>query len=98
LVAIIILAMAVTQFITPSPGMDPGQRRMMALVMPLTMGFFFGHLASGLALYMSTSGVINLFMQIGINRSHYGKEMHAVAARRAAKKAGVNPKTIQGKR
>jgi len=24
--------------------------------------------------------------------------MHAIAARRAAKKAGVNPKTIQGKR
>jgi len=27
-----------------------------------------------------------------------GKEMHEIAARRAAKKSGVNPKTIQGKR
>jgi len=27
-----------------------------------------------------------------------GKEMHAIAAKRAAKKAGANPKTLQGKR
>jgi branched-subunit amino acid ABC-type transport system permease component len=39
-----------------------------------------------------------LGMQIGINRSHWGKEMHAIADRRAAKKLGANPKTVQGKR
>jgi YidC/Oxa1 family membrane protein insertase len=83
---IIILTMFLTQYITPSPGMDPAQRRTMAFVMPIFMGFFFGHLASGLALYMSTSGVINLAIQVGINRSHWGKEMHAAAARRASKK------------
>ena len=33
---------------------------------------------------------------VAINQSHWGKEMHEIAARRAAKKAGV--KTIQGKR
>jgi branched-subunit amino acid ABC-type transport system permease component len=42
--------------------------------------------------------VLNLALQLFINQSTYGKEMHAIAARRAAKKAGVNPKTIQGKR
>jgi hypothetical protein len=47
---------------------------------------------------MSTSGVINLAIQLSINQSHIGKEMHEIAARRAAKKSGVNPKTIQGKR
>jgi hypothetical protein len=35
---------------------------------------------------------------MGINQSSMGKEMHAIAARRAAKKAGVNPKTIQGRK
>ncbi|MGO9637661.1 MAG: hypothetical protein ACLPSO_06940 [Terracidiphilus sp.] len=47
---------------------------------------------------MSTSGVINLAIQIGINQSSMGKEMHEIAARRAVKKTGGNPKTIQGKR
>jgi YidC/Oxa1 family membrane protein insertase len=95
---IIILTMFLTQYITPSPGMDPAQRRMMAIVMPIFMGFMFGHLASGLALYMSTSGVINMVMQIAINQSNMGKEMHAHAARRAAKRAGLTAKTFQGRR
>ena len=84
---IIIFTMFLTQYITPSPGMDPAQRRMMAIVMPIFMGFFFGHLASGLALYMSTSGVINMLIQIAINQSSMGKEMHAHAARRNSKAA-----------
>ena len=91
---IIIVTMFLTQYITPSPGMDPAQRKMMAFMMPVMMGFFFANLASGLALYMSTSGVINLFIQLGVNQSSLGKEMHAIAARKAAKKSGVNPKTI----
>ena len=39
-------------------------------------------------------------MQIGINQSHIGKEMHAIAAKRAAKKGitGASPRTIQGRR
>jgi YidC/Oxa1 family membrane protein insertase len=56
------------------------------------------HYASGLALYWCTSNILYLAMQIGINRSHWGKEMHAIAARRAAKKTGAPPKTIQGRR
>ena len=39
-----------------------------------------------------------LVMQIAINQSSLGRELHAIAARRAAKKAGINPKTIQGRR
>jgi YidC/Oxa1 family membrane protein insertase len=95
---IIIVTMFLTQFITPSPGMDPAQRKMMAFMMPVMMGFFFGNLASGLALYMSTSGVINLAIQLGVNQSSIGKEMHEIAARKAAKKSGVSPVTIKGKR
>jgi YidC/Oxa1 family membrane protein insertase len=95
---LIIVSMFLTQYITPSPGMDPMQRRMMAFIMPIFMGSFLWHYAAGLALYWATGNVLNLALQIFINQSSYGKEMHAIAARRAAKKAGVNPKTIQGKR
>ncbi len=98
---LIILTMFLVQFITPSPGMDPTQRRMMAIVMPIFMGFILWHYASGLALYWITGNIINLAIQVGINQSSMGKEMHAIAARRAAKKAGAgaaNPRVIQGRR
>ncbi len=96
---IIIISMFVTQIITPTPGMDQSQRRMMAFMMPVMMGFFFANLASGLALYMTTSNVINMALQIAINNSHIGKEMSAIAAKRAAKKAGSSsPVTLKGKR
>ena len=95
---LIIVTMFLTQYITPSPGMDPSQRRMMAFMMPVFFGFMLWHYASGLALYWGTSNIIYLAMQIAINRSHWGKEMHAIAARRAAKKSGAGVKTIQGRR
>ena len=94
---LIILTMFLTQYITPSPGMDANQRRMMAFVMPIFMGFILFSYASGLALYWGTGNVINLAMQIGINRSSMGREMHEIAARRAAKKSG-GPTTIRGKK
>ncbi|MFZ0746754.1 MAG: membrane protein insertase YidC [Terracidiphilus sp.] len=97
--ALIIVTMFLVQFITPSPGMDPTQRRMMAIVMPIFMGFILWHYASGLALYWITGNIINLGIQIGINQSSMGKEMHAIAARRAAKKNASNgPKVVQGRR
>ncbi len=91
-----------TQFITPSPGMDPAQRRMMAFMMPVLFGFMLWHYASGLALYWGTSNILSLAMQIGINRSHWGKEMHAIADRRNAKKppgggSGPKPSKANGK-
>jgi YidC/Oxa1 family membrane protein insertase len=95
---LIIITMFFTQYITPSPGMDAAQRRMMAFMMPLFFGFMLLHYASGLALYWGTSNIINLAMQVGINQSSIGKEMQAIAAKRALKKAGVNPKTIKGRR
>jgi YidC/Oxa1 family membrane protein insertase len=95
---LIIGSMFLVQFITPSPGMDPAQRRMMAIMMPVIFGFSMWHFASGLALYWGTGNIINLGIQIGINQSSIGKEMHAIAAKRAAKKAGGNPKVLQGRR
>ncbi len=86
---VIIVTMFLTQYITPSPGMDPAQRRMMAFMMPVFFGFMLWHYASGAALYWGTGNIIMLAMQVGINRSHWGREMHEIAARRAAKKAGI---------
>ncbi|HUB00816.1 MAG TPA: membrane protein insertase YidC [Terracidiphilus sp.] len=86
--ALFILTMFLVQYISPSPGMDPAQRRMMAFVMPVIFGFTLFHFPSGLALYWFVGNLINLAIQIGINRSSIGKEMHAIAARRAAKKSG----------
>ena len=86
---LIIVSMFLTQYITPSPGMDPAQRRMMAVMMPMIFGYMLWYYPSGLALYWGTGNIIMLAMQIGINRSHWGREMHDIAARRAAKKAGI---------
>jgi YidC/Oxa1 family membrane protein insertase len=95
---LIIISMFLTQYITPSPGMDPAQRRMMAIMMPAMFGFMLWQYASGLALYWGTGNIINLAIQLGINQSRIGKEMHEISARRAAKKAGINPKTIQNRK
>jgi YidC/Oxa1 family membrane protein insertase len=94
----VIITMFFTQYITPSPGMDPTQRRMMAFMTPIFFGYILWHYPSGLALYWGTGNIMMLAMQMGINSSHWGKEMHAIAARRAAKKTGANPKTIQGRK
>jgi YidC/Oxa1 family membrane protein insertase len=93
---IIIASMFLTQFITPSPGMDPQQRRMMAFMMPAIFGVSMWNYGSGLALYWVTGNLLNLGLQFGINRSSLGKELAALAAKRAAKKSGGN--TIQGRR
>jgi YidC/Oxa1 family membrane protein insertase len=80
--------------------MDPNQRRMMAIMMPVIFGFSMWHFASGLALYWGTGNLINLGIQLAINKSKMGQEMHAIALKRQAKKIGTGsgPKTIQGKR
>jgi YidC/Oxa1 family membrane protein insertase len=97
---LIIASMFLVQFLTPSPGMDPAQRRMMAIMMPAIFGFSMWHFASGLALYWGTGNLINLAIQMSINQSKMGKEMHAIAAKRAAKKTsgGASPRTIQARR
>ena len=92
---IIIASMFLVQFITPSPGMDPQQRRMMAFMMPAIFGVSMWNYGSGLALYWVTGNLLNLGLQLGINRSKMGQELAALAAKRAAKK---NPKVIQGRR
>lgn len=99
---LIIVTMFLVQFITPAPGMDPTQRRMMAIMMPAIMGFTLWHFASGLALYWITGNIIGLIMQLSINKSKLGQEMHEIALKRAAKKKGSvtasTGRVIQGRR
>jgi len=98
---LIIASMFLVQFITPSPGMDPAQRKMMAIMMPAIFGYSMWRFASGLALYWSTGNLINLGLQLAINKSKIGKEMHAIALKRQQKKlggSGGGPKTIQGRK
>jgi len=99
LAAVIIVSMFLVQWLTPSPGMDPNQRRMMAIMMPVIFGYSMSHFASGLALYWGTGNVINLGIQMAINKSKMGKEMHEIAAKRQARKLGGGKgKTIQGRK
>ena len=80
---LIIATMFLTQFITPSPGMNPAQRRMLAIVMPVIMGFTLWRYASGLALYWATGNLMNLAFQLWINRSSIGREMRSITSKRA---------------
>jgi YidC/Oxa1 family membrane protein insertase len=89
--AFFILTMFLVQFLTPSPGVDPAQQKMMAFTMPVFMGFVTWNLASGLALYWSFGNVISIIQQTIMNKTKMGKEMKEIAARRNAKRLGKAP-------
>ena len=88
---LIIASMILTQFITPSPTMNPSQRWMLRILMPVVMGFSLWHYASGLSLYWISGNLINLLIQLAINHSKMGKEMYALSAERAT----ITPKLQQ---
>jgi YidC/Oxa1 family membrane protein insertase len=83
-----IVTMFLVQYLTPSPGMDPAQQKMMAFTMPVFFGFMTWNLSSGLALYWAFGNVINVIQQAIMNRTGIGKQMRDIAAKRAAKKSG----------
>ena len=83
-----IVTMFLVQYLTPSPGMDPAQQKMMAFTMPVFFGFMTWNLSSGLALYWAFGNVINVIQQAVMNRTGIGKQMRDIAAKRAAKRGG----------
>ncbi len=93
-----IISMFAVQWLTPSPGVDPQQQRMMALTMPAVFGFMTWNIGSGLALYWACSNVLGIVQQTVMNRTSLGREMRAIAAKRAAKKLGNGGKTINARR
>ncbi len=85
---LIIASMILTQFVTPAPGMTSSQRWLMGIMMPAVMGLSLWHYASGLSLYWITGNLISLAIQLAINHSKTGKEIHHLAAERSAINAG----------
>jgi YidC/Oxa1 family membrane protein insertase len=63
--------LVVTQFLqqkmTPSPGMDPAQQKMM-MFMPLVLGYMFYYQSAGLVLYWLTGGLVGIAQQWLLNR------------------------------
>jgi YidC/Oxa1 family membrane protein insertase len=80
------LSMFVLQKMTPQAGMDPTQQRMMNIMMPAMMGFFFFRLPAGLNLYYAESNLIMMAQTWIMNRTELGREMREMAAKRARKK------------
>jgi YidC/Oxa1 family membrane protein insertase len=64
---IMIVSQFVMQQMTPSPGMDPSQAKMMKF-MPLMFGFLFYNFSSGLVLYWLTSNLVQIGQQWMVNR------------------------------
>ena len=82
----VIVTMFTTSYLSPSPGVDPAQQKMMAFMMPVMFGFMMWNFASGVALYWAAGNLITTGMQLIMNRTGMGKQMKEIAARRAAKK------------
>jgi YidC/Oxa1 family membrane protein insertase len=83
-----VVSMFLSQFFTPSPGMDQAQQRMMAFMMPAFFGFMVWNMGSGVALYWAGSNLLGVGLQLAMNRTGMGREMRAMAAKRAAKRKG----------
>ena len=81
-----IASMVMVQRMTPQPGMDPAQRRMMNIMMPLMFGFFTWTVASGLALYWATSNILSIIQQWAMNQTRLGREIRELQLRRLRKK------------
>jgi YidC/Oxa1 family membrane protein insertase len=79
-------SMLIVSRMTPQPGVDPAQQKMMTLMMPIMMGFFFFRLPAGLNLYYAESNLIQMLQQSVMNRTSLGREMREMLAKRARKK------------
>lgn len=63
------VVMWLTQKLTPSPGMDPMQQKMMQF-MPLVFGVMMAFFPSGLVLYWVTNGTLGLLQQWWMTKRH----------------------------
>ncbi|MEQ1948489.1 MAG: membrane protein insertase YidC [Bryobacteraceae bacterium] len=64
---VLVITQFITQKMTPSPGMDPAQQKMM-LFMPLMFGYMFYFASSGLVLYWLTGNVVGIGLQWVLNK------------------------------
>lgn len=64
-----LVTMWATQKLSPAPGMDPMQKKMMQ-AMPIVFGVMFAFFPAGLVLYWTTNGLLGLLQQWYIMRRH----------------------------
>ncbi|GAA3751985.1 membrane protein insertase YidC [Terriglobus aquaticus] len=96
----LVISQFLVSFYMPSPGVDPAQQRMMAFMMPAFSLFITWNYASGLGIYWVVGNILMVITQLVMNQTALGKEMRALAAKRARKKANApqGAKVIQGRR
>ena len=77
--AVNLAVMYLTQKMTPTPGMDPMQKKIMTF-MPLVFGVMMAFFPAGLVLYWCTNGILGLAQQYVIGKRH-GQASTAVATK-----------------
>jgi YidC/Oxa1 family membrane protein insertase len=85
-IATIVLMMAL-QRMMPATGMSKEQQKMMNMMTPVMFAMFTWSVASGLGLYIITGSVVQLVQQSIMNQTSMGREMRAIAEKRALKAA-----------
>jgi YidC/Oxa1 family membrane protein insertase len=83
---LMVVSMFAMQRMTPQPGVDPAQQKMLTWMMPLMMGFIFYNLPAGLNLYYAEANLIQIAQQAIMNRTKLGQEMREMLEKRARKK------------
>ncbi|HLX41788.1 MAG TPA: membrane protein insertase YidC [Bryobacteraceae bacterium] len=81
---ILIVTQFLSQKLTPNPGMDPTQQKMM-LLMPLGLCYVFWFLSAGTVLYYLTSNTVSIVQQLFLNRGSAATQL-AVAGPSTKKK------------
>jgi YidC/Oxa1 family membrane protein insertase len=82
-----ITLMFAMQRMMPATGMSKEQQRMMNMMTPVMIGLFTWSVASGLGLYIITGTVVQIVQQTIMNQTEMGREMRAMAEKRALKAA-----------
>jgi YidC/Oxa1 family membrane protein insertase len=65
---LVVITQFISQKMTPNPGMDPSQAKIMQF-MPLMFGYMFYFYSAGLALYWFTGGLVGIAQQLVLNRT-----------------------------
>lgn len=76
--AINLAVMYLTQKLTPTPGMDPLQKKMLTF-MPLVFGIMMAFFPSGLVLYWVVNGILGLAQQWWMTQKYGGHNQHVPA-------------------
>ena len=82
-----IVMMMIMQRMMPATGMSKEQQQMMNMMTPLMFAMFTWSVASGLGLYIITGTVVQIIQQLIMNQTEMGREMRAIAEKRALKAA-----------